>query len=1083
MDTEHWFAPMKRKADNSGKMMELYLSSNQNTPFYVKIEHKQKVIDSVLVSKGKPIRYDIQDLELMETDKNDSVNVVLNKGLHIFGDQKFFANIRFSQTNHAEIITSKGRAGKGTHFFIGYAPFKNNMVPNYTIVGNYTVGVIATENNTTVNINGKAIQLHKGQSYLIEGLPMDNSYIGKEITADKPISVTNGNYNGQYASTDPDDGSDILMDQAIPVERLGKEFILMSGNGKFTDGMESALIIATEDNTEIYFNTETTPSATLSKGQYYMMPSAKYKFVNSKSSTAYIKTTKNAYVYQLLSGSGSVAAGGFNYIPPLNCYLPRNIDEIGFINENPSYLYNNFYQTHPTKLNIITQAGAVVKYNGTTLNGINGPYLVSGTTEWITFSVPNVTGNAVIESTKAVTAGIAAGDDAVGYGGYFAGASSLPIITKSGICFPGIKLEVDDTYDDYQWKKKNPATGLFEDIPGANTYTYIPQTVGEYLCEIGSISCGIMETPSYIVLPCSILSQESIDACKTATVPIHLTINGKPINPAKTKIVKQPTKGNVIISGNSIIYTPNAGFSNNDTDVFSYYIEDSTIYPESEIVTVKVTLKKYTFQNASLTSCLINGNATYDLSSASITSESGVVINYYTNLANAQNNDPATAISNFTSYATPLTKIYANVTFPLGCSEIAEITLNHFPLSNVDTSKYNGMLCDDNIDGSETVRFSDITPLIVTNPSDFQVEYYTSSGTGPLPNEFTFYGSTTVKVEVKSKNGCPSAFGTILFGFKDKITLNNVPSQKICDNNLDGVENINISDYTSLFTSSASVAYYDSFANAQTKKSPISSSQNINGNRSYWLRFENTSDCPNIGELKIDFRQPKKSQNLKDILICPENTVNLDAGAGFESYLWSNGSTSSSSGPVKPGSYYVDLGYEGCIYRQNVTVSPAPTVLIKSVDVKEKAITVNATNGTPPYQYSLDGINWQESNVFTNLNYGIQTVFVKDYYNCTPQQKKFLIVRLINVITPNADGYNDVMDYSDLNIKKDVSIQVYDRYGKLIHNAKAPDYKWNGTQNGRPIPTGTYWYLLKWIEPDTNLQVEYHGWILVKNRE
>ena len=46
-------------------------------------------------------------------------------------------------------------------------------------------------------------------------------------------------------------------------------------------------------------------------------------------------------------------------------------------------------------------------------------------------------------------------------------------------------------------------------------------------------------------------------------------------------------------------------------------------------------------------------------------------------------------------------------------------------------------------------------------------------------------------------------------------------------------------------------------------------------------------------------------------------------------------------------------------------------------------ITVNATGGTPPYQYKLNNGSYQSSNSFTNLNAGIYTISVKDALNNT----------------------------------------------------------------------------------------------------
>ena len=101
----------------------------------------------------------------------------------------------------------------------------------------------------------------------------------------------------------------------------------------------------------------------------------------------------------------------------------------------------------------------------------------------------------------------------------------------------------------------------------------------------------------------------------------------------------------------------------------------------------------------------------------------------------------------------------------------------------------------------------------------------------------------------------------------------------------------------------------------------------------------------------------------------------------------------------------------------------------------------------------------------------------------SPVVKDFLIINLLNAITPNGDGHNDVLDYTDLNIKQNVSIEVVDRYGTPVYRSTSNNYKWDGKVGNRNLSTGTYWYIIKWIEPDTKLPVSYSGWLLIKNRE
>lgn len=918
-DTDHWFAPYF-DSSNTNYFHAIYLSTDSVTPFQVRIYNNNVQIGAVTISKGSPQVFNVP-ANLIKTSVVSNAATVRTLGLYTKGDLPYFATLRIYSQFHGEVITSKGRAGIGRFFYNASSPitvFSNGL--------NFTTGILATEDDTTVTVsdynNGVqfvnvvgnpsiiSFTLNKGQSYILAGTAAFNpnwtGFIGAKIVADKPVSITNGNANGYYATVNGG-GSDLILDQSVPTTRLGSEFAMVRSisTSPTSYNMEGGIIIAPENDTQIFFNNDLLPIATINEGDFYRVPTSAYVNQGQGHFNLRIRTSKNVYVYQLVASQG-VNTGGYNYIPPLNCYLPKSIDEVGLINQMPSYNGNI-----NMKLNIITEVGANVLINGVPPTAAQGPFPLSGSTQWVTYGILGVSGNLTITSDRAVTAGMNGGYLTAGYGGFFAGFSSLPAITRlTGECIPGIVLRTPGTYDTYQWYFNGAI------IPGAINNTFTPAQAGVYSLMVSAGGCAPIMTANYKVYTCLYETSKATTTCENfINISPQFSTSQQNVLSSSLQIISQPSNGTAIIdSGTGMItYTPNAGFLGTDTFIYKFCgnVQD---FQDCEEVTYTVTVAETpVVNNAILRVCAINGdflNGLFDLTTASVNTQLGTVKTYFTTYNNALNNISPIPLASASSYVSPNSTVFVRVGYPGSCFKIAEVQLI-------------------------------VTPLVF-------------------------------------------------------------------------------------------------------------------------------------------------SQILADKIICPGSKTNLDAGSGFDSYEWSTGATTSMITNVGVGNYWVKLRSGACTVQQAVNVIAASPPVVEKVEIQSNGFTVYTSGGHPPYEYSIDGITWSSSNVFTNVQRGHVTVYIRDSYGCTPVEYEFFIPNIINAISPNGDGYNDVLNYSGLGMYSDFKFEVYNRYGELVFlGNKNNNFTWDGSINKNlKLSTGTYWYLLSWKDfKNKNISIEFKGWVLLKSRE
>lgn len=204
-----------------------------------------------------------------------------------------------------------------------------------------------------------------------------------------------------------------------------------------------------------------------------------------------------------------------------------------------------------------------------------------------------------------------------------------------------------------------------------------------------------------------------------------------------------------------------------------------------------------------------------------------------------------------------------------------------------------------------------------------------------------------------------------------------------------------------------------------------------------------------------------------DLEICYFQEVVLDAG-DYQSpvnYEWSNGETTREIVPNRTGVYTVTV-HNNCdsvsdslyidIIPEIIATIPDDTVVCDGsftvLDAGNNHAEINYIwqdgSGSQYYETQQPGRYWVD--VFSRCN------AVRDYVNLYFINEEFGLAAP-NVITPNGDGLNDYFEVLALD-NPDFRLIVYDRWGKVLYESLDPFVYWDGTNNGKFVPAGTYYW-------------------------
>jgi gliding motility-associated-like protein len=345
--------------------------------------------------------------------------------------------------------------------------------------------------------------------------------------------------------------------------------------------------------------------------------------------------------------------------------------------------------------------------------------------------------------------------------------------------------------------------------------------------------------------------------------------------------------------------------------------------------------------------------------------------------------------------------------------------------------------------------------------------------TNTLPNQILF-------VRIQNENGCYEIARLSL----STILIHNqleVPTT-VCDDPYEINDGVAYFDLTqrhgdienSLGAVGYTVLYFESLEDAMNGINVIANPtvyQNISNPQTIYARAETaTGGCGGIVDFEIEVSSVPEFEMDANAYFCNTDVQKLYEVYGvFDSYKWMDeeGNIISTQNIVEfpsEGIYTLEVTQAGsdCPARRDIEVLMDNQPTVTNIIVNGHTVTVSATGGYPPYEYSYNnGLTWHDEYILLNVPGGIHDLLVRSKYGCISEARTFGVLGIPNFISPNGDGINDVWEIRGLEVHLDAHLQIFDRYGKIFVDRKVgPGFVWDGKYLGNPIPSGDYWYII-----------------------
>lgn len=415
------------------------------------------------------------------------------------------------------------------------------------------------------------------------------------------------------------------------------------------------------------------------------------------------------------------------------------------------------------------------------------------------------------------------------------------------------------------------------------------------------------------------------------------------------------------------------------------------------------------------------------------------------------------------------------------CISTGEIKIEY--ASEIASTNTSLLQCDDDTDGITTFNLTKVDAIVKNNNVQITTTgYYESlpnaqNKTNPIltPEKYTNKNQDQIVfIRLENKYGCFKIAEVTL-----KISNTTIPAQSpfsICDEdeNQDGLYQFDLASEVTpqLITglpNNLKVNYFLNTTDAITETNPLPNpfKNTTPFTQLIYAKVVNGTDCYDIVPITLvvnTFDPP----NFEDqtLYLCKGDEINLTVATGFNSYLWNDGTTENSLPVHTAGDYSITVTNDkGCKKTKKYKIilsEPAiiTNAIVKDFSANENSILVEYT-GAGNYEFSLDGLSYQDDPLFTAVKPGIYDVVARDKNGCGISNfYQVIILDYPRFFTPNGDTFNDLWSIKNLDMLPDYTISIFDRYGKLLKQMDQNNTGWTGLFNGQQLPADDYWFNL-----------------------